>query len=480
MTRTRLIALLVGVLVASCAVPASTGAQNGGGLQLIGGGAPVSLRAIPVHFTGQLVVAFHGDAASGCASRGLCGYAGTVSWRPPSTGAVEIFTERRHGRLSSQFELLPGSLNSYPGPPGGVTTANVQLSNSPPLAATLVSSCVDATNVGNFFSLPVEHGKVLFTLAGAGPTLLSSRCAGPLDGDVMPAIPTSALALGAVLRGRTTVALAGSRSFASHGFAGTVQSTLTIALGRPGRTQRAQTGNPAPGFRQIQVRYRATLSGSVVEHVSGSADPAICTPLGSCGSAGTLTLTPGASGLQANLTVLARARTPYRDLLAAVGLARGRAGKALFTTGAVTWKGGTVAAELGQGSTTCRDTAPLGPGGIILQAGGGRLQARYLSGFGALGTRTRCPGPAGTIASSVATAAIPVSQLARRTITISLTKGSTFSDYGYQVRAVPDLTLTLTRVGVRKVTKVNSAIGINVSGSSSSSGSGSSGTFYAP
>jgi hypothetical protein len=44
--------------------------------------------------------------------------------------------------------------------------------------------------------------------------------------------------LGATLHGETTISLAGTRSFASHGFAGTVSSTVGIHLGKPERPHR--------------------------------------------------------------------------------------------------------------------------------------------------------------------------------------------------------------------------------------------------
>ena len=268
MTRGRLVALLLAVVVASLLAPALAGAQSTSGFTLFGsGGTPFSVRQIPVRFTGQLTVDFHGDPASGCAGAGLCGYTGTVSWRPPPTGALEIYAFRDHGRLSYAFDLAPGSLTSYPGISAGLATANVQLSESALAAPT--SNCLDATATGNSFMLPVRHGRVAFTLVGASPSLLSTRCAGPLDSDVMPEIPAPTLPLSAVLRGRRAVSFAASHGFASHGFAGTVESTLTVSLGRPGRTSVTGTRDHSLPFRQIQVLYRATLSGSIVEHIAG-------------------------------------------------------------------------------------------------------------------------------------------------------------------------------------------------------------------
>jgi hypothetical protein len=449
MTRGRLVALLLAVVVASLLAPALAGAQSTSGFTLFGsGGTPFSVRQIPVRFTGQLTVDFHGDPASGCAGAGLCGYTGTVSWRPPPTGALEIYASRDHGRLSYAFDLAPGSLTSYPGISAGLATANVQLSESALAAPT--SNCLDATATGNSFMLPVRHGRVAFTLVGASPSLLSTRCAGPLDSDVTPEIPAPTLPLSAVLRGRRAVSFAASHGFASHGFAGTVESTLTVSLGRPGRTSVTATRDHSLPFRQIQVLYRATLSGSIVEHIAGSADPAICTPLGSCGISGTVTLAPHGTDVPASINAVASARTPLRNLLTAVGVSTGGQTKGIVTTGVVTWDGGLATASLDQASGTCNDSAPLEQGNLLLIGGNGRFEAQFEPGAYDTSTgRTRCPGPADTGAPFLAAGAVPAKRLDHRTIKLSLTKGSRFDDYGYTVHTVPHLVLTLTRVRVR-------------------------------
>lgn len=452
MTRARLL-VLIAALGTALLAPALAGAQ---GMTLYGSsGALLSVRTIGVRLTGQLTVAFHGDAASGCASRGLCGYSGTVSWRPPPSGEIEVDTSRVRGRLSYSLDLAPAASTSFPGFSGGVTTSNVQLS---PLAPAVASSCLDATATGESLALPVRDGRVAFTLAGASPSLVQTRCAGPLASDVTPALPAPTLPLASVLRGRRTVALPASGTFASGGFAGTVSSSLGLVLGRPGRIQRTRH-IAVPGVRLIQVRYRATLSGSVVEDVSGSATAGICAPLGSCGLKGTVTLSPHATGVAATLNALGSAHTPYRDLLAAVGLSTHGRARGILITGAVILDGGTTTASLQQGTTSCIDSAPLGQGDILLVVGRGRLVAAEEAGIGITTGRTRCPGPADANFASLATGEVPLNRLAHRTVTLSLTTGSAFSDDGYDVRTVPHLTLKLTRARVGRVREVISGIG---------------------
>jgi hypothetical protein len=449
MRRARLLALLVAVIGAALLVPALAGAQASQGLTLSGTGdaTVLSTRTIAAHLTGQLTVAFHGDAASGCASRGLCGYSGTVSWRPPPNGQIEVVTSRVHGHLSYSVSLLPAGSTSFEGFSGGVTTASVQLS---PLAPSVASSCLDATATGQSLTLPVRDGRVAFTLAGASPSLLQTRCAGPLAGDVTPELPVPTLPLAAVLRGHTSVPISASTTFASGGFAGTVSSSLVVALGRPGAAQRARNLR-VPGIREVQVLYRATVSGSIVEDISGAGDAGTCAPLGSCGLSGTVTLAPHATGVAATLNALGSARTTDADLLAAVGLSTHGRARGILSTGGVTWAGGTTTAELEQGTTSCTDSAPLGQGFILLGAGGGHLVAEEAAGLGATTGRTRCPGPAATNAGPLATGEIALNRLAHRTVTLALTTGAAFSDDGYDVRTIPHLTITLTRVRVRRV-----------------------------
>ena len=85
----------------------------------------------------------------------------------------------------------------------------------------------------------------------------------------------------------------------------------------------------------------------------------------------------------------------------------------------------------------------------------GRLIAAY-SGTGFLTgvpSLTGCPGPGGvSLTTPLAAGTVSLSRLARRRITVRLTTGSHFQDYGYGIRTTSDLTLTLTRLGGRVIT----------------------------
>ncbi|HEX3979432.1 MAG TPA: hypothetical protein VHW96_24380 [Solirubrobacteraceae bacterium] len=407
------------------------------------------VTSIPVRITGLLSVQFHGDPAAGCARWGLCGYSGTVSWQPPPAASLQIV--RTLGRHPHVEILLFPTLSGGPQVDGGTTTASVAPAGTP--ASGPASRCVDATPAGQGALFAVRHGHVTVSLARESAGLLVTRCAGPRDADVLPYLPSPTVPVATLERGDTEISLAVSHPLDAHGFAGSITSTIVLHLGRPGRPRTekntASRGETKPG-REIDVTYRATLDGSVVEEIRGAADPLECGPVGACGLTGTTTLAPHVESARATLIVDARTTTPRQEMLAAAGLGPGSPG-GVTGTGVVSWRGGgSVLADLSQGSERCRDTAPFGGGGLLITTGHGQWRARVFPG-GLLETSTRCAGPilsAGTIASNAA----PLSSLDRRITRIALTSGSATQDDGYRVRIVPYLTLTLTRLRVRTKT----------------------------
>jgi hypothetical protein len=438
-----------GILAACAATIIAPTAAVAQPVLAITGGSPTTETSIPVRITGLLSVHFHGDSSAGCARRGLCGYSGTVSWQPAPVASLRIVrTLGRHPHLAI---LLFPALANGPQFADGVTSASVTLAAVPSSAQ--ASRCLDATGAGQGASFGVRRGRVTFSLAREAPALLVTRCAGPRDADVLPHLPTPTIPAATLERGRTAISLAASQTLKAHGFAGAITSTIVLHLGRPGRTQTENDSPPRgattqPG-RQIDVAYRASLNGSVVEEIRGVADPLECGPVGSCGLAGTITLTPHVTA-SASLFVNAKATTPQRELLAAAGLGPGSPG-GVTGSGFVNWSGGgSVMSDLSQGPERCRDTTRLGPGGLLIGTSRGQWVVSTFPGgmIGSPATGTRCPGPSLTTGTIVANTA-PLSSLDRRTTRIALTRGSTVTDDGYRVRIVPYLTLTLTRVRVR-------------------------------
>lgn len=258
-------------------------------------------------------------------------------------------------------------------------------------------------------------------------------------------MPGATLALRAVLAGHRAVALSGTRNFAAGGFAGTVHSTLTLRLGstetsRPG--QRPPRGVRRPQFRIVSVPMKLiALTGTVSQAISGVAGPEVCAVLDSCGLRGTITVQPHPTSGTGTLTVIGRARRPYRDFLAALGLSSSGRSSGLEAFGVVdVGGGGTLATSIVQG-TTCHDASDLGPGELELIPGRGGLDVPYTP-LGIL--KGRCPGPVMASADGfLASGVMPRQAIRRGRVTITL-RGAGFTEDGFSARTSGSLRVTLT------------------------------------
>jgi hypothetical protein len=237
-------------------------------------------------------------------------------------------------------------------------------------------------------------------LGHAEQPVFGTRCAGPFAADLAGALPQRTIGLARLRRGHLTVDLSGSMPFAAGGFAGTVDSTVTLALRRP-RTQ-PQHVTPPPGSTPIRittVRYRITQSsGQATTTVRASSALAGCSPLDACGLQGTISVVPGAgSGTSAFLTATSRTRRSERDLLTALGIDSGGDTSGISVGGAgEVGKGGSVTATLTQDGEQCTDHVALNQTGIQLRKRRGRLviSVSPARSQAADPLRTRCPGPA--------------------------------------------------------------------------------------
>jgi hypothetical protein len=385
-------ALLIAVVALAALVSSSpVAAQSGASSSVLyafgvpSGAKLVSQADVPVDVAGQLTVTFHGDAATGCAAAGLCGYSGTVVFRSRS-GDLGVETYRRHGRIGHMAYL---SLS--PGLDGYTTVSEVERS----VAGQSAGLCADAEAPPLGAPSATIRGRTLtISLLQPGGSLLSTRCAGPLDRDLAGAGPKATISLQAALHGRTVVSLQASNPFASHGFAGTVSSTLVLTLGKPSRP--ASGTHFPPGIKTERMRVVterlsvARLAGQLTGSVQGTADPTVCRLLDSCGMSGTLGLTlPGAGGADAELIATGPASLPYGDFLTALGQIRGGARHGITVAGSVAWtNSGRINANLTQPSA-CSDAAPLGQLYVSLQPAAGASGGF----FGSSPWRTRCPGP---------------------------------------------------------------------------------------
>ena len=425
------------------AAPAASACPGGAsGFALYGVGAKlVSQTDIPVCVTGRLTVTFSGDAATGCALRGLCGYAGTETWQPQNPGDISVSVFQQHGRRSASATMFLGG-------PGNPVLEAVQRSRP-----TGTSSCGDhAGSGGGFFALPVSGRLMTVGLTHAYVPLLGTRCAGQLDADLGAALPQRTLPVGQILRGQTTIDLSAVAPFAAHGLSGTVSSTIALALGRPHRS--ASSGSsPPPGIRRtrlVSVTYRIVrIVGGVVSSVRSSPVSAACGPLDACGLHGVINVTPGTtSGGSAFLTATAPVRRPERDLLTALGLTRrGDSSNISVQGGGAAFLRGAVIASLTQGNA-CHDHVSLREANIQLHKRTGRLQVEVSPGISqaAGGLRTRCPGPE-IGAHELTSGSVPFGALAPRAFTVALHGGS-YTDGPYRVTTRSNLRITLRQAKV--------------------------------
>lgn len=412
-------------------------AQIGSSVLLFGGapgGKVLSQTDISARVQGDLVVTFHGDTAAGCAAQGVCPYSGTIVVRPRA-GQVSVVTYRRHRRIGHFVFVGFGSPEN-----GSTTSARVTRL----VAGAPASTCADAS--GSLFpgvTPASSHGGVVtFRLLGAGGSLLQTRCAGPLDRDLASVSPAATMSVARMLRGRTVLDLSGSRTFASHGFAGTIDSTLTLTLGKPHR-QSTNESFP-PGIKTHRVRTvieqlsLVGVRGGLRATVQGTGIPIVCSLLDSCGLRGTLSLTGPLREVSAQLIATGPARRPYADFLAALGLSRTGRARGIGVFGSVNWVQ-RVRASMSQAGSVCTDTALNGGISVPLGFGGGEF-----GGFTG-SWRTRCPGPLLSNAQPFLGVPLDRSMLGHREFAIRLRGKGTSSDDGYEIDARGHLSLVLRR-----------------------------------
>jgi hypothetical protein len=427
---------LLGVL--TLAAPGAS-AQSGQIIFFGSGGQPTqasTVTDIPAQTTGQVEISFHGDAGTGCLSQGLCGYSGTVVMRPGASADVQVSGVRSHGRIAYEVALDLA-------PPGTVTAAHVTRAGG--------GVCADAEQPSIVLSGTVRSGEVSIPLFQSNGGFLATECAGPLDGDLGAAGPQVSLPVGILLRGHRSLDLSGTRSFAAGGFAGTVTSSLKIALGRPVH-QRTSPALPS-GIKRTRDREVIETLGVVTARGTTSlavnGDPSTCQFVDSCGLRGSLAGTIDLTGATGVLSVIGPATRPYRDFLAALGLDGNGDARGLEVGGGIDWvNGGSVQSSLSQG-TACNAQGPLGPGAVILTESGRRLKAQYVApGL----QRTRCPGPALTPDDELASGSTALGPRGGRRFTLRLSGSGAIAADGYTVSQDTSLALTITRGPVKQTT----------------------------
>ncbi len=158
--------------------------------------------------SGVVRVTYQGTTAAGCATRGLCGVTGTVTYRfgdTPRSGEVDLI------EVARPFGF--GAFGTT-----GVTTASVQ---TPGAAA-----CQDRVkHRADGFTLTRRSSKNLEFRFHTGDSdtaanFLTTRCAGPRDGDVGRPLVKALLPLKVFRARRLAFRITGGKPFKRNGFEG--------------------------------------------------------------------------------------------------------------------------------------------------------------------------------------------------------------------------------------------------------------------
>jgi hypothetical protein len=432
--------IVVALALTGIAAPARAQVQTGTLFGFGAGGQVLSETTIPVQVKGQLVVSFGGDAAAGCAADGVCAYAGTIVVRPGGAN-LSIATVRQGKRIEHAATLFVLATPES----GPTTSARVQRSSPSRQGGT----CADAQSFpvfGNAGSVVTRGSAVTISVLAPGGTLLQTRCAGPLDGDLASVSPAVTIPLVRALRGRTSLDLSGTRTFAVHGFAGTISSTLVLTLAKPSPQSTSASPSFPQGIKTQQTRILTErlrlvrVQGGLSAAVSGTSDPIVCRLLDTCGLTGTLTLAPAVNDFNAEVVAQGPASRPYSDFLTAVGLARSGRSRGI-SVGVIVNLIGDVRAETSQAGATCADTG--GPGAVFTAIG---ISSPAQSAGGlAAGWRTRCPGPQFGADQVGVVASLRPGALEHRQFMIHLRGSGSFTDDGYAISPQGDLSALLRR-----------------------------------
>jgi hypothetical protein len=440
-------ALATVMLAAVLANVGAAGAQQSSAYSITYGLTPihakhVTQRTVALKVSGAITVTFHADTATGCGALSGCAYHGTLVWSPEGAGELLETAYTLGGRRHVERALVFGPENSQGGP---ATYADVFRDGSSGVSG----ECVDEQPSSPFLEGRRAGATFTFPLSGA---TAATRCAGPLPSDLAGALPSVVLP-GTPHRG-LRVDASGTKTFAEHGFAGTLSSTMVITVG----ATRALPQSVAPPKGVPPVRYRrfrivtvpivgARAAGTLTARVTGTANTDVCVLLDACGVTGTLTVTPSPGTPSGNLSAQAPASRPLRDVLTALGLATGGNIRGIGVLGEITWpEKGTTTADVVQGAT-CRDTAPLVGGTAILIALSGRTDAEYVpaGGPGGPAPRTRCPGPLLWQSAPAVTGTFSQRILGRHTFSLVLSPRPASSDDGYDAHTSGHVTLTFRR-----------------------------------
>lgn len=416
----------------------------------------VRTTSIPVKVEGSVQVEFTSSTAAGCV--GPCNVSGSLTWAPAGEADLTVSDNRFPGRreLSASLFFLGGAEQDGP-----TTTAHV-VRDAPGGTAGVCSDARVASLTFLDFSAGSSSQVEARLLRGRPDDsgLFRTRCGGPIESDLVTALPSATLDRATLERGGTTVDLSGTRPFAANGFAGTALSSIKLRLGRPRNAltpSARSTARQPPAYapRTVIAVYQVErVAGTIVTSFTGGAEQSVCAPLDTCGASGSVRLTPLVSSGRATFAAYGPARrVSGRDLRAALGLRPGPRAPSITASGVADWNRdlGSAAESFTDGDgAACSDTLPLAGGFITFWVGPRRVFATYGRGSGAGldPLRTRCPGPSIADAAeghALATGSVPRAAFHRRRVVITLSRGRTFQSQPYAGQTQPSLQIVLRR-----------------------------------
>ena len=403
-----------------------------------------------VSSSGSMTLTWHGDPARGCAERGVCDLAGSVTLPLEGGSGVSVST----GRLGSLadgigFQLRGGTvrvLRGDPADPAGICTAT--------------GGYADVQAVARRTS----DGRVLLRFLSdpfSGDALSGGACPGPLPEDLEAAMPVITVPAGPLRGGRLRITAAGTHGFVAGPFSGSLSYDLRmrvrrhVTAGRRAPEPAPSPGTDPAGFRPrsvLEVAYRVVaIDGTLGRSFAGARAPA-CEQLDACGVTGTQELRPGeldgesflgfrASGPPAIL----RGRRGAASALAALraGRLRLESSAGYQATGFTT----TAVSARREGGPVCAESRPVevpltstGAGDVLrISAGGQRFP---LSGQP---LRTHCAGPGGGGADvELARADVPLADLGARELQVVLAAPERIAG-AWSIAPTSSVTVTLRR-----------------------------------
>jgi hypothetical protein len=381
--------------------------------------------AMPARVSGSIVATWHGDAARGCATAGLCDTRGSATYRPGFDGRLTV------ARDSVSF--------------AGAEAAEppiVRVRDGTPTAPVACADVLESIFSPLSFAYLGDELQVSLTAL----ELSGGRCAGPRTVDLAHALPRGTIKTSGLRRAGRTIDLSARTRFVAGPFSGEVISTVKVTFGRA----RVARGDLSPEVLRLprsegsmrrywllDLQYRiAGASGAIVTDFRGIPDPG-CQALGACGANGTSSYT--LRGVSGRIDVLAgsRLRGRHRPSVGAALRRLHRGSLSLYAQSRLWRARATVSEGVTSPGGSCSDSLFTEPPDVDSRGNETGLVLLLRSDdFGSLAdtVRTRCPGPSQSDvlgAGSLAHGSIPLADLGAPALDVTAGSTRVFTKNGY-------------------------------------------------